>query len=75
MITEKLISYIWWWFLASEKLRKYAWDTNIWVFQKEAKAEDTGEGSVLGKLQNLLVGYMNEKKKKKRERAEFSVTG
>ena len=73
MITDKLISYSWWWFLVSEKLRKYAWDTNIWVLQKEAKAEDTGEGSVLGKLQKLLVGYRNEKKKK--ERAEFSVTG
>ena len=44
-----LIASIWWWYLASEKLRKYAWGTIIWVLQRGATAGVYGGGVCPGK--------------------------
>ena len=42
--------------LASIKqLGKYALDTITWVLERGAKAEDMGEGSVLGRAQRVLL--------------------
>ena len=49
MIFKQLISSTWWWFLAPEKLRKYVWNSLIWVLWRGATAEDMGEGSAPGK--------------------------
>ena len=46
--------------LASEKLRKYAWDAIIWVLQRGTTPEDIGEGSILGRPHRLLLGYTDE---------------
>ena len=48
--------------LASVKqLRKCALYTVIWVLQRGAKAEDMGEGSVLGRPHRVMLSYSRKK--------------
>ena len=47
--------------LASVKeLRKCASDTVIWVLPRGARAEDMGEGSVLGRTHRVLLRYNSQ---------------
>ena len=57
MIIKQLISSIWRWSLASEKLRKYAWAITR-VLRREAIAENMGETSVPGRPHRVLLGYI-----------------
>lgn len=43
--------------LASEKYRKYAWDTVTWVLQRGATAEVMREQSVPGRPHRILLSY------------------